>query len=329
MWVTAAILLERASRKTPKGVHKFVLGNSACLFYSLPVASTLNPAVSRLDVARFWNTEPCGTRYLGGKAAFDEQARTRYQLEPHIPGFAGFQSARGLRVLEIGVGIGADYEQWLKAGAVATGVDLSALSLRVARVRCEAAGLKPDLHQADAEDLPFPCNSFDVVYSYGVMHHSPNTPACIEEAWRVLKPGGQVRIMLYRHPSLTGIMLWLRFGLFRGQSIRKCVFEELESPGTQTFTRAEMFALMRNFENVRIEQVFSPGDLLLNAPSSRFRGTPYRLLWKLFPRRVARACLKRLGLFALITAEKPIAQSFSPSTSPEGEFAGEAKAMNV
>jgi ubiquinone/menaquinone biosynthesis C-methylase UbiE len=307
----AAILLERSSRKTTRGVHKFVLCNGVWLLYSLPVASTLTSPVSKTDVAEFWNAEPCGTRYLGEKSAFEEHARKRYELEPHIPDFAGFQSARGLRVLEIGVGIGADYEQWLKAGALATGVDLSILSLRVARLRCEAAGLKPDLHQADAEDLPFPSGSFDFVYSYGVMHHSPNTAACIEEAWRVLKPGGQLRIMLYQHPSLTGIMLWLRFGLWRGQSIRRCVFEKLESPGTQTFTRSEMLTLMRAFENVRIEQVFSPGDLLLNEPSSRFRGKVYRALWKLFPRGLVRACCRRWALFALISAEKPVADSLS------------------
>jgi SAM-dependent methyltransferase len=265
----------------------------------------VSPPPSKTAVADFWNGEPCGTRYLGEKSEFEAHSRARYQLEPHIFNFAGFESARGLPVLEIGVGIGADYVQWLKAGAIATGVDLSPVSLERAQRRCKLAGVVPDLRLADAESLPFTSNTFDVVYSYGVMHHSSDTAKCLNEGWRVLKPGGEARIMLYHHVSLTGIMLWLRFGLWRGQSIRQCVYQNLESPGTKTFTRSEVFGLMRDFENVSIDQVFSPGDLLLHEPSSRFSGGAYRVLRKLFPRALVRRITKRWGLFLLIKARKP------------------------
>lgn len=256
------------------------------------------------DVAEFWDSEPCGTRYLRSAIDFAGQAENRYRLEPHIHDFAQFSSARGLKVLEIGVGIGADYEQWLKAGALATGVDVSAASLELTRRRCELAGLKPDLRHANAESLPFPSNSFDVVYSYGVMHHSPNTEACLREAWRVLKPGGKARVMLYHHASLTAFMLWVRYGVWRGQSVRQCASERLESPGTRTFTRNEVLRLMRDFEKIRVQQAFSPGDLLLHQPSVRFRGIFYQLLWRIFPRSVVRRLAKRWGLFLLIEATK-------------------------
>jgi SAM-dependent methyltransferase len=307
MGCTADILLEGSCRKAAWGVHKFVLYSRERLIYCLPVACAATDISSKNEVAEFWNSEPCGTRYLGEKSEFDAHARARYLLEPHIPGFAGFESARGLRVLEIGVGIGADYEQWLKAGAIATGVDISAASLEHARRRCKLAGLAADLQFADAENLPFASNSFDVVYSYGVMHHSPNTVKCLNEAWRVLKPGGEARIMLYHHASLTGIMLWLRFGIWRGQSIRQCVYERLESPGTKTFTHCEVSELMRDFENISIDQVFSPGDLLLHEPSARFSGPVYRFLWTHFPRRLARTVGKKFGLFLLIKGKKPTA----------------------
>ena len=84
--------------------------------------------------------------------------------------------------------MGADYLEWLKAGAHATGIDMSAVSIERARRRCESAGFVPDLRVADAEHLPFADASFDVVYSYGVMHHSPDTERCFREALRVLKP---------------------------------------------------------------------------------------------------------------------------------------------
>ncbi len=265
---------------------------------------TLDPQAAVRD---FWNSDPCGTRYLKERDDFAAHARTRYALEPHIPGFADFASARGRRVLEIGVGMGADYLEWLKAGASATGVDLSAVSLGKARRRCELAGYDPDLRIADAERLPFPADSFDVVYSYGVMHHSANPEQCMQEAWRVLKPGGQLKVMLYQHPSLTGLMLWLRYGIVRGRSLRDCVYHHLESPGTESFTVDEVGQMLSKFEDVRIRQAFSPGDLLLHKPSLRFQGLAYRIIWSLFPRRLVRLFCRKYGLFLLISARKPTA----------------------
>jgi len=260
---------------------------------------------SKQEVTEFWNADPCGSRYLEGKQDFDAHARARYELEPYIFDFANFQGARGLRVLEIGVGMGADYLEWLKAGAQPTGVDLSPASIEKARQRCQVAGYQPDLRVADAEQLPFPDNSFDVVYSYGVMHHSPNTPKCVQEALRVLKPGGEARIMVYHHPSITGAMLWLRYGIAGMKSLRKSVFDHLESPGTKTYTRGEARQLMTGFRNVEIQVAFSPGDLLLNKPSAKFQSGFYRLVWKSFPRLLVRNLGRRLGLFLLITGFKP------------------------
>jgi ubiquinone/menaquinone biosynthesis C-methylase UbiE len=264
---------------------------------------------SKDEVREFWNADPCGTRYLQGEDFFDAHAQARYSLEPYIFDFAKFQSARGLRVLEIGVGMGADYLEWLKAGALATGVDLSSPSIERAWQRCERAGYPSDLRVADAENLPFPDNSFDVVYSYGVMHHSPNTAQCVREAWRVLKPGGEARIMVYHHPSLTGTMLWLRYGITRWKSLRKSVFDHLESPGTKTYTREEASSLMQGFRDIEMRLVFSPGDLLLHQPSSRFRSSFYRAVWKLYPRSLMRRLAKNWGLFLLITGKKEASET--------------------
>lgn len=255
-------------------------------------------------VRDFWNTEPCGTRYLDDRDSYATHTRARYDLEPHIREFADFPSARGKRVLEIGVGMGADYLEWLKAGAIASGVDLSGRSIDIANRRCRQAGFAPDLQVGDADHLACADNTFDLVYSYGVMHHSPDTQRCLREAWRVLKPGGQLKVMLYHHPSMTGLMLWLRYGMFRGKSLRQSVYQYLESPGTKSFTQAEVREMLREFEDIHMTQVFSPGDLLLHQPSTRFRGGLYRILWKLYPRRIVRAGCGKFGLFLLIDARK-------------------------
>jgi ubiquinone/menaquinone biosynthesis C-methylase UbiE len=259
------------------------------------------------DVRDFWNTDPCGSRYLGDHEDFEAHARARYQLEPYIHDFAGFAHSAGKRVLEIGVGMGADYLEWLRAGAQASGVDLSSASIERAKRRSELAGYTPDLRVSDAEHLPFPDNTFDIVYSYGVMHHSPNTLQCIREARRVLTPGGALRIMIYNHPSLTGLMLWLRYGWWRGQSLRQTVYEQLESPGTKSYRRQEARTLLEGFEQIEFRQVFSPGDLLLNEPSARFQKRFYRLIWALYPRAIMRLVFPRMGLFLLISARKPAA----------------------
>jgi len=258
-------------------------------------------------VRDFWNADPCGSRYLGDRTDLDAHGRARYELEPHIRAFAGFAQSSGQRVLEIGVGMGADYLEWLKAGAQATGVDLSSVSVERAKVRCERAGYVPDLRICDAEHLPFPDATFDIVYSYGVMHHSPNTPQCIREAWRILKPGGVLRIMIYHHPSFTGFMLWLRYGFLRGKSLRQSVHDHLESPGTKSYTREEGRSMLQGFDQIEFQQVFSPGDLLLNEPSQRFQSLAYRIIWRLFPRFLVRAFGMKLGLFLLISARKSAA----------------------
>ncbi|HYU45208.1 MAG TPA: class I SAM-dependent methyltransferase [Terriglobales bacterium] len=271
-----------------------------------PIPGLKQPGLKE-EVRDFWNADPCGSRYLGDRADFEAHARTRYRLEPHIHEFAGFARSAGKRVLEVGVGMGADYLEWLKAGAQATGIDLSSASLEQAKRRCEMAGCAPDLHVSDAEHLTFPDGTFDIVYSYGVMHHSPDTPQCIREGWRVLKPGGALRIMIYHHPSLTGFMLWLRYGWLRGKSLRQVVRDRLESPGTKSYTQDEAHALLQAFEQIEFRQVFSPGDLLLNEPSTQFRGWAYRIIWRLYPRFLVRRFGGRLALFLLISARKPAA----------------------
>src|SRR5207237_1269768 len=122
------------------------------------------------------------------------------------------------------------------------------------------------------------------------------------------KPGGEARIMVYHHPSVTGLMLWLRYGILR-RSLRSTVYQFLESPGTKTYTRDDARTLMNDFEDLKMRQVFSPGDLLLNQPSTRFQSGFYRFIWKVFPRTLVKKFGAGWGLFLLISGKKPIPAS--------------------
>jgi SAM-dependent methyltransferase len=277
-------------------------------------------------VQAHWDREPCGTRGLEGddlRAAFRQQERERYEVDAHIPEFADFPAARGKRILEIGVGAGTDFIQWLRQGADAFGVDLSVESLALTRQRIAAEG--PAIHNADAylqddlppaqrrlqvgdaERLPFADASFDLVYSYGVIHHSPNTTAAIAEIHRVLRPGGEARVMIYHVPSWTGLLLWGVHSAARLRpwiSPREAIYRHLESPGTKAYTLAEARGLFSAFASVEVSTALLAGDLLAMRPSERYQSPIFRAIWRLYPRALIRRFGRRLGLGLLVRAVK-------------------------
>jgi ubiquinone/menaquinone biosynthesis C-methylase UbiE len=156
-------------------------------------------------VREFWQAHPCGTKFteaeLGSKRFFELVEAHRYEKEWHIPAAAGFNETRGLKVLEIGCGLGTDGAQFAKAGADYTGIDLTDAAIDLARQRFELFQLPGTFRTADAENLDFADNSFDLVYSHGVLHHTPDTAAAIREVHRVLRPGGKAIVMLYHKDS--------------------------------------------------------------------------------------------------------------------------------
>ena len=170
-------------------------------------------------VRTFWQAHPCGTKFsdaeIGTRAFFERIEAHRYEKEWHIPAAANFANTRALKVLEIGCGLGTDGAQFAKAGADYTGVDLTNAAIELARKRFELFGLTGKFQVADAENLDFPDESFDVVYSHGVLHHTPDIDAAVQEIRRVLKPGGRAIVMLYHRGSYNyriGIRVLRRAG---------------------------------------------------------------------------------------------------------------------
>jgi SAM-dependent methyltransferase len=170
-------------------------------------------------VRAFWQAHPCGTKFsdaeMGTPEFFERIEAHRYTKEWHIPQAADFAGARGLSVLEIGCGMGTDGAQFAQAGAQYTGIDLTEAAIGLARRRFDLSGLEGEFRVADAENLDFAGESFDRVYSHGVLHHTPDTARAVAEIHRVLKPGGQAVVMLYHRGSYNyrvGIRVLRRAG---------------------------------------------------------------------------------------------------------------------
>lgn len=258
------------------------------------------------SVKQHWEDETCGTRYG------DEICANRYKLEPYIHEFADFAGGKNKKVLEIGVGAGCDFMHWVNAGAIATGVDLTESAIKETQKRFDHYKLQATsykLFPADAENLPFSDNEFDIVYSWGVLHHTPDTFRAFSEAFRVLKQSGTLKAMIYHIPSWTGAMLWIQHCLLKGKiwrNVKWAVFHHLESPGTKAYTVKETREMLTKigFKNIHLKTKLCAGDLLTIKPSKKYQSMIYKIIWKLYPRFLVKLLGDRWGLNLLITATK-------------------------
>jgi SAM-dependent methyltransferase len=263
------------------------------------------------QVRDFWDGGSCGEVYATGQSGreyYDSHGIARYKLEPYLAEFARFFEGAGRDVLEIGVGMGADHVEWAKSKPRSlTGVDLTPRAIEHTRKRLATYGLDSEVRVEDAEKLAFGDNSFDLIYSWGVLHHSPNTPAAFREVFRVLRPNGIARIMIYQTYSLTGYMLWVRYALLTGRpfrSLRDIYANHLESPGTKAYTTEEAHTMLGGFSQVTIRTQLAFGDLLEGEVGQRHRGILLSVAKRLWPRSLIRRFFSNHGLYLLIEARK-------------------------
>lgn len=262
-------------------------------------------------VKNFWNNNSCGEElYFKGASeilAFKNQMDKRFQLEPYIIQFADFEASRNKIVLEIGVGLGADHQIFAESGANLYGIDLTERAINNTKNRLNLFNLKSNLSVGDAENLSFDDNFFDLVYSWGVIHHSPNTENAVDEIYRVLKTDGKAKIMIYHKYSFVGYMLWIRYALlyFRPlMSLESIYAIYLESPGTKAYTIKNAKEMFSNFKEVKITTLLTHGDLLTSDAGQRHKGYLLSIAKQFFPRFVIKKLFPKHGLFMLIEAVK-------------------------
>src|SRR5713101_72381 len=225
-----------------------------------------------------WTHDPAGAVYgreheFGTREFFEAVERHRYtEYAPWMPEVMGFHDFAGARLLEVGCGMGTDLLQFARGGAKVTGVDLTPRSIEISRQHLAVYGEGGDFAITDGESLPFADESFDVVYSWGVLHHTPDTGRAVREVHRVLRPGGQARIMLYSRRSWVAVGLWLRHALARGRpdrTLSDVLSRHLESPGTQAFTGREIRRLFDSFSSVSLCTFVTPYDRQVAGPLTR------------------------------------------------------------
>jgi ubiquinone/menaquinone biosynthesis C-methylase UbiE len=256
-----------------------------------------------------WSEDPCGAAYareaeLGTREFFEEVERHRYaEYAPWMPAVMGFDLFRDARLLEIGCGMGTDLLQFARGGARCTGVDLTPRSIEITRHRFALYRMAGDFTLADGEHLPFQDESFDVVYSNGVLHHTPDTERAVGEVHRVLRPGGTARVMLYHRHSLNywGEMI-LHRGLLRGELLRGSSPQEIMSrhveysehggrPLVKVYSRREAQRLFARFAEVTVEV-----EQMIRQELGLFR--------HLIPESLFRRLRRHLGWNVIITAKK-------------------------
>ncbi|HZI30939.1 MAG TPA: methyltransferase domain-containing protein [Candidatus Binatia bacterium] len=228
----------------------------------------------KAQVKEFWNKQSCDTWHTQSdkfsREYFDQIEQWRYNDQPFIHSFAQFSRYHGKRVLEVGFGAGTDFIQWLRAGAIVSGVDLTEEALANLTRRIQVYGLpQPEsLHVADAEHLPFPDNTFDLGYSWGVLHHTPDTGKAVAELVRVVRPGGEVKIMLYNRRALITFKHWVKYALLKGKpwkSFRWTLWHHMESIGTKGYTSAEILKMLAplGLTDIRMDNYVTSWDRTL------------------------------------------------------------------
>lgn len=199
----------------------------------------------------------------GTKEFFEEIAEFRYKIEcPWLKPTFKFEQYKDKKVLEVGVGDGIDHLELAKAGAILTGIDITPKSIELTKKNLEFHNYSSNLLVADAENLPFDDNSFDVVYSFGVLHHTPDTQKAIDEIYRILKTQGKAVISLYHKNSLFfWLFVFLYDFILKGKFLRMSLKDRISSiekggeetkPLVKLFTQGQAKKLFSQFRKVKI-----------------------------------------------------------------------------
>lgn len=211
---------------------------------TIPGPQPSEPLISH--IREYWNTHihdlEIATHPVGSAEFFQELDAYRYDKLRYLPQAIDFKASAGQELLEIGCGAGIDLVRFAHAGARTTGVDLAPVSIELAKQNFAHLGVTGTLLVMNGESLQFENNSFDIVYAHGVIQYTANPQQMIDEIRRVVRPGGQVILMVYNRVSwLNGLSKLMNVGL-----------EHEDAPVLRKYSIREFRSLLQNFSDVRI-----------------------------------------------------------------------------
>jgi len=218
------------------------------------------------SVREFWNAHPCNIRHspqpIGTREYFDDVERRKYFVEGHIPVFAEFDKWRGKRVLEVGCGIGTTTMSFARAGAIVTAMDLSAESLALAQRRAEVYDVQDHVrfYEGNGEQLSsvVPVESYDLVWSFGVIHHSPSPDRIVREIRKYMAPGSEFRLMVYSRMSYKLFWIMKEEGVWDMGRIDELIAKNSEAqtgcPVTYSYTFESVRKLLDGFRVLDISK---------------------------------------------------------------------------
>ncbi len=214
-------------------------------------------------VREFWDRRPCNIRHsdkeINTKEYFDEIEKKKYFVEPHISKFAEFIKYKGKKVLEIGCGVGTDSINFTRAGAKLSIIELSSNSLEICKKRFKVFNLKADFFLGNSEELSsiLPIEKFDLVYSFGVIHHTPNPEKAIREIKKYMSSGSELKLMLYSKFSYKLFRIMKETNQWDFGKMNELIAKYSEAqtgcPVTYTFTFDEIRELLHGF---KIEEMY-------------------------------------------------------------------------
>jgi len=217
-------------------------------------------------------------------------------------GLMNVKQLSGKRVLEIGCGMGFHSEMFARAGAELTCVDLSPTSVKATRTRLDLKNLRADVGEMDAESLSLPSGDFDMVWAWGVIHHSSRTGRIVREIERVLRPDGEARIMVYNlegMPAYITLITRYLLGFWRGRSLDEALWRSTDGFSARFYTRDEFADLLATFfDRVETSTLGQDADVV---PFPKFLR---RQVLKLIPLSRQRRLASRRGGFLFAVAKK-------------------------
>jgi 2-polyprenyl-3-methyl-5-hydroxy-6-metoxy-1,4-benzoquinol methylase len=271
------------------------------------------------QVQQYWNSQPCNIRHsarpIGTREYFDEVEARKYFVEPHIRRLAEFPRWNGKRVLEIGCGIGTDTINFARHGAWVTAVDLTEKSLEIARQRVAVFELQDRIrfYQANAEELDriVPIEPYDLVYSFGVIHHTPNPGRVLEQIRRYMRPQSVLKLMVYHRYSWKVLWLLLRSGKGQFWKTSQLVAKHSEAqtgcPITYIYSRGQGRKFVER-HGFRVTELWV--DHVFPYRIRDYKEYRYRKEWyfRWLPPPVFRKLEQKFGWHLCITAQQAAAQ---------------------